>query len=280
MKKRLIALLLAATFVLSLAACGSEDNGNSSAGGSGEPVEDVQDPAGSGLEDEKDPAASGEDSSAETDAGSSADTDEENDKPASSNSGSSGTSSKPGNNNSSNSKPQKPDNSGSTGGSSSGGSNSGSSGGSSSGGSSSSGSGSEGSGSSSVDLSAFYTSISSGEDFPAMLQLSDEELDVLYSGLTELKPKQYSVHTAAISAVNAEIAVVEVASSGDVQKAKDIFQARIDYQINEAFLYPFMVECWKNYAKIVTNGNYVMLVCMGTAEETDAVVSAFNGLFA
>ena len=84
------------------------------------------------------------------------------------------------------------------------------------------------------------------------------------------------------SASAVEIALVEVASSADVETVKGIFQSRIDYQLGDGenpggLLYPASVELWQNNARIVSNGNYVMLVAVDGA---DSVVESFNALFA
>ena len=130
----------------------------------------------------------------------------------------------------------------------------------------------------SVDLAAFYETVSAGDNFPAMAALTGDTLDALYPGLNDLKPKQCLVYTPMISAVGAEIALVETASAGDVQTVKDIFQSRIDYQIEQGAFYPATVEAWKNSTQIVSNGTYVMLVCMNGGCE--GIVSSFNALFA
>lgn len=130
----------------------------------------------------------------------------------------------------------------------------------------------------SVDLAAFYETVSAGDNFPAMAALTGDTLDALYPGLNDLKPRQCLVYTPMISAVGAEIALVETASAGDVQTVKDIFQSRIDYQIEQGAFYPATVEAWKNSTQIVSNGTYVMLVCMNGG--CDGIVSSFNALFA
>ena len=66
------------------------------------------------------------------------------------------------------------------------------------------------------------------------------------------------------------------------QAVKDIFQARIDYQVGDennpgGAWYPDTIEGWKNNSRIVSNGNYVMLVAV---EGADSVVESFNALFA
>ena len=135
----------------------------------------------------------------------------------------------------------------------------------------------------SVDLAAFYETFASGENRPAMMQVEGETLDVFYEGLTAIKTKQCGVYTAMISAAVGELALVEVENSADVQAVKDIFQARINYQVGDdenpgGAWYPQTIEGWKNGSRIVSNGNYVMLIAL--SEGADDVVNSFNALFA
>ena len=133
-----------------------------------------------------------------------------------------------------------------------------------------------------VDLTAFYDSLAASGSWPAMTALEGEVLDAFYAGLSEVSTQQCSVYTAMISAVVGEIALVEVTDEADVQTVKDIFQARIDYQVGEdgnpgAAMYPATIEGWSSNSRIVSHGNYVMLV---VCEGADDVVTAFNALFA
>ena len=135
----------------------------------------------------------------------------------------------------------------------------------------------------SVDLTAFYESAFSGDNVPAMMQAEGEVLDAFYPGLTAIKTNQCAVYTAMISAVVGEIALVEVQNSADVQAVKDIFQARVNYQVGDdqnpgGAWYPQSIEGWKNGSRIVSNGNYVMLIAL--SEGGDDVVNSFNALFA
>ncbi len=135
----------------------------------------------------------------------------------------------------------------------------------------------------SVDLAAFYESLTANNaNMPAMMQAEGETLDAFYPGLGDIKANQCGVYMAMISAVVGEIALVEVENAADVQAVKDIFQARIDYQVGDdtnpgGAWYPDTIEGWKNNSRIVSNGNYVMLVAL---EGADDVVAAFNALFA
>ena len=135
----------------------------------------------------------------------------------------------------------------------------------------------------SVDLTAFYDSLASTQtDWPGMMAMEGESLDTFYPGLSDISTKQCLVNMAMISASGVEIALVEVSDSADVQAVKDIFQARIDYQVGDGETpggawYPEPTEMWKSSSRIVSNGSYVMLVAFNGA---DSVVDAFNALFA
>ncbi len=130
--------------------------------------------------------------------------------------------------------------------------------------------------SSSSDLKAFYEEQFSGEEAPMMMTVEDDEmLEGYYPGLKDIACKQRVVAMAAISAVAAEVALIEVENASDVDAVKTILQARIDSQVNGGAFYPAQVEAWQNQAKIVVRDNFV---CLFVAENTDALVEAFNAL--
>ena len=137
--------------------------------------------------------------------------------------------------------------------------------------------------SASVDLSAFAAGLAESQpDWPGMMAMEGEALEAYYPGLSALAPKQCVVQMAMISASGVEIALVETASAADVDTVKGIFQSRIDYQVGDGespggAWYPEPTEMWKNNSRIVSNGNYVMLVAF---ENADGVVDSFNALFA
>lgn len=133
----------------------------------------------------------------------------------------------------------------------------------------------------SVDLTAFYESLPD-ENWPAMGLMEGEALDAFYPGLAAIAMNQCGVYMPMMSSVVCEIALVEVQSAADVQAVKDIFQARINYQVGDetnpgGAWYPESIEGWKNDSKIVSNGNYVMMIAF---ENSANVVAAFNALFA
>ena len=154
---------------------------------------------------------------------------------------------------------------------------------SSSSGSSSSGSGSSSSGSQSskVDLSAFASQMMADYEF-SHLQLADTSLmDSLYSGLSGVSTEQCLVYCTMMTMNNGEFVLVQVKDSKDVDTVKGILQARINYMAGDGenpggAWYPGPTEQWKNNSRVVSNGNYVMMV---VHENCDDIVSAFNDLF-
>ena len=133
----------------------------------------------------------------------------------------------------------------------------------------------------SVDLNAFYVSLTEkyGENFPANMNVCEmqEMLDGFFPGLSAIGTNQMMVYQPMMGAVVCEIALVEVADAANVDAVKEILQARITSQIEGGAWYPESIEGWKNNSRIVSNGNYVMMIAYS---ECDAVVDAFNGLFA
>ena len=132
----------------------------------------------------------------------------------------------------------------------------------------------------SVDLTAFYTSLvdTYGENFPANMNLCEmqEMLDSFYPGLSAIPTRQMLVYQPMMGAVVCEIALIEVENAADVEAVKTLCQERIDAQVAGGAWYPESIEGWKNNSRIVTNGNYVMMIAYS---ECEGVVSAFNALF-
>ena len=129
----------------------------------------------------------------------------------------------------------------------------------------------------SADLKAFYEGTFVNENMPMMGVMEGEMLDAFYAGLSELDLKQCIVAMPMISAVAAEVALVEVNNSADLEKVQEIFKARIQSQIDGGAFYPATIEAWEKSAEIVVNNNTVMLICLETKDE---VVEKFNALFA
>lgn len=130
------------------------------------------------------------------------------------------------------------------------------------------------------DLNQYYEDFMAtlGEDnTPAMMDVEGDFIAQYYPGLENIPTKQAVLKTALISMVAYEFALVEVEDASKVQEAADIFQARIDYQIENGAFYPMTLEGWEK-AQVVTNGNVAALIC--AMDQQDQAVDAFNKLFA
>jgi len=130
------------------------------------------------------------------------------------------------------------------------------------------------------DLNQYYEDhmASLGEEnTPAMMDVDADLIPQIYPGLENYELKQSVLKTAMISSVAYEFALVELEDASKVQEVADIFQARIDYQIETGAFYPATVESWEK-AKVITQGNVVALICVG--DEQDRAVEEFNKLFA
>ena len=158
-------------------------------------------------------------------------------------------------------------------------------GGSSSSGGSSSGDTSTGGSSSntgSVDLQAFFDTINTDYEMPFMMEMDSAALDSYFPGLTGLSTQQLVAYSCALNPSPAgDVVLVQLANSSDVSTVKALFQDRIDYMTGAdgnmpGAWYPGPTEMWLNSSRIVSNGNYVMLV---VNENCDAIVDAFNALF-
>lgn len=129
------------------------------------------------------------------------------------------------------------------------------------------------------DLQVYYDDFmaSLGNDAPMMMAIEGDMLEAAYPGLSAYTLKQSVLQMAGISAVAYEMALVETESETDAQAVKEIFEARVDSQIQGGAMYPATIEAWEN-ASVIQNGNVVALILAG--EDQTAAVDAFNALFA
>ena len=130
------------------------------------------------------------------------------------------------------------------------------------------------------DLNKYYEDFMASlgaDNQPAMGDVEAEQLSQLYPGLENYAAKQSVLKIAMISAVAFEFALVELENEADAKAVADIFQARIDYQIENGAVYPMTLEGWEQ-AKIITQGNVVALIV--AQGEQDRAVEEFNSLFA
>ena len=148
--------------------------------------------------------------------------------------------------------------------------------------SSGSSSGSGSSSASKVDLQKFYDDTIGKYEF-GFLELADSSLlDQMYAGLSGISAEQKLVYITMMSMNNGEFGLVQVKDSKDVDTVKAIFQARIDRMSGEdgqgkpGAWYPGPTEQWLNNSRVVSNGNYVMMI---VHESCDDIVKEFNALF-
>ncbi len=131
----------------------------------------------------------------------------------------------------------------------------------------------------SVDLNAFVFDLADqhGENFAANANVVEFGMhNDMYPGIVDIPTKQLVIYQPMMGAVVCEIALAEVTNAADVEAVKAIFQARIDAQVAGGAWYPASIEGWQNNSRIVTHGNYVMMVAW---ELCDDAVAAFNDLF-
>ena len=135
-----------------------------------------------------------------------------------------------------------------------------------------------------VDLAEFAAGLNEKYEISGFLERMDPEdadmgavmIDNTFPGLRDMDLEQMEIYLCMVSFNTGEFSLVEAKNADDAKAVADIFQARIDSMTEEGLNYPETVENWTNNAKVVTNGNYVMLVC---AEKSEDIVSDFNALF-
>ena len=130
------------------------------------------------------------------------------------------------------------------------------------------------------DLNRYYEDFMAalGEDnAPAMMDMDEALISQNYPGVESIECKQSVFKAAMIGMVAYEFALVEVENASDVQTVADIFQARIDYQIESGAFYPMTLEAWEK-AEVITQGNVVALIC--ASDNQAQAVETFNKLFA
>lgn len=128
----------------------------------------------------------------------------------------------------------------------------------------------------SVDLTAFYNDTIANYEFQALQAFTGDILDTYYPGMSDVSTKQCLIMGTMMSMNNGEFCLVEVTNSSDVDTVKKILQDRVDYMAETGAWYPGPTELWTNSSRVVSNGNYVMMV---VHESCDDIVDDFNALF-
>lgn len=132
-----------------------------------------------------------------------------------------------------------------------------------------------------IDLTAVYSSMEAACDWwdeGYMVDIEGEMLEMYYPGLSELAADQLIVRTAMMSAVANEVALVKCQSAEDADKAEEILQSRIDYQVGDdenvgGAFHPEAIESWKE-ASVLRQGNCVAMVAVdGRQQELEDIFS-------
>lgn len=129
---------------------------------------------------------------------------------------------------------------------------------------------------STVDLTEFFDSLSETYDLSSTSDLDDTLVESYLPGLKDISLVQSVLKAPMISAIVSEILLVECENSEDVATVEEIFQTRMQSQIDGGAWYPASIEVWEG-AQIVTEGNYVALFAHENAE---AMAEEFQALFA
>ena len=130
-----------------------------------------------------------------------------------------------------------------------------------------------------MDLNAFVMELAAkyGEEFAANANVVEFGMhNDMYPGIGDIATNQLVIYQPMMGAVVCEIALAEVTNAADVDAVKAIFQSRIDMQVNGGAWYPESIKGWEENSKIVTNGNYVMMIAWSYSKEA---VDAFNAKF-
>ena len=118
--------------------------------------------------------------------------------------------------------------------------------------------------------------MTSDYEFGFLQLASAEQMEGFYPGISAVATEQCLIYVVQMTMNNGEFGLVQVKDSKDVDTVKAIFQTRIDNMANGGAWYPGPTEQWTNNSRVVSNGNYIMMV---VHEDCDAIVSAFNALF-
>lgn len=140
-----------------------------------------------------------------------------------------------------------------------------------------------------ADLSAFAKTLTEKYEFAGYLtELTpeypyyEEDMNRNLPGLLDMDLEQMVIYMTMITLNNGEFSLAQAKNPEDAAKVAEIFQARIDYMAGDGenpggAWYPGPTELWRNSSRVVTQGNYVMMV---TGEDCDRIVDDFKALFA
>lgn len=134
-----------------------------------------------------------------------------------------------------------------------------------------------------VDLQAFFAELQDEFDWDEgyLADIDGEMLESYYTDLSDLPVKQFIAKAPMMSAVVNELVFLQCENEEDAEKAAEILQERIDYQVGDdtnpgGAWYPEAIESWKK-AQVIRRGTYVAMIA--SAEHQAEIAEDFNDLF-
>ena len=143
-----------------------------------------------------------------------------------------------------------------------------------------------------VALESFYAGLAeeygwtedaagSGPDDLLMTNIEGDMLESYYPGLGELDTKQLVAKMPMMSSLVNEVVFLQCATEEDADRAEEILQARIAYQVGDeenpgGAWYPESIAAWEK-AQVVREGTYVALIA--SAEHQAEIVEQFQKQF-
>jgi len=120
-----------------------------------------------------------------------------------------------------------------------------------------------------ADLSAVFAGMEEacGWEEGYMAELEGELLEEYYPGLSEVPAKQLIAAVPAMSSDVNEVVLFQGETEADAGSAAEIFQARIDSQVEGGAWYAETLEAWQG-AKVLQQGTYAALIASGEFQET------------
>lgn len=135
-----------------------------------------------------------------------------------------------------------------------------------------------------ADLQKFYDTLAEEYQWDEgyLVDIEGEMLESYYPGLSGISTKQFIAKMPMMSSVVNEMVFLQCETEEDAQKAAEILQDRIDYQVGDknnpgGAWYPESIEAWKQ-GQVIQQGTYVAMVA--SAEHQASISEAFNALFA
>ena len=129
-----------------------------------------------------------------------------------------------------------------------------------------------------VDLPAFYAELEKQFQWNEgyMVDLEGEMLESYYPGISDIPVTQFVAKAPMMSSVVNELVLMQCQSEEDAAEAAAILQTRAETQAEGGAWYPEPTRIWTEQSRVVSNGNYVMMV---VGEDCDSIVKDFNALF-